>query len=102
MKTRGHFLNAYAGFDSQELRQICEDKEIHPDIEVDPRNNKSEYESSKYHYFNEELYKRRTVIEHANTSLVSFKSLLVRFETKAKNWVTFNLLAFAMRFLRKK
>lgn len=62
---KGLFLNADAGFDSQELRQICEDKEIHPNIDVNPRNNKSENQSTEYQYFDEELYKRRTVIEHA-------------------------------------
>lgn len=98
---KGLFLNADAGFDSQELRQICKDKEIHPNIDVNPRNNKSGNQSTEYQYFDEELYKRRTVIEHANAWMDSFKSLLVRFETKAKNWAAFILLAFVVQFLRK-
>lgn len=98
---KGLFLNADAGFDSQELRQICKDKEIHPNIDVNPRNNKSENQSTEYLYFDEKLYKRRTVIEHANAWMDSFKALLLRFETKAKNWVAFILLAFAVQFLRK-
>ena len=98
---KGLFLNADSGFDSQEFRQICKDKEIHPNIDINPRNNKSENQSTQYQYFDEELYKRRTVIEHANAWMDSFKALLLRFETKAKNWVAFILLAFAVRFLRK-
>jgi Transposase DDE domain len=98
---KGLFLNADAGFDSQELRQICKDKEIHPNIDVNPRNKKLENQSTEYLYFDEELYKRRTVIEHANAWMDSFKALLLRFETKAQNWVALILLAFAVRFLRK-
>lgn len=98
---KGLFLNADAGFDSQELRQICKDKEIQPNIDVNPRNKKSENQSTEYLYFDEELYKRRTVIEHANAWMDGFKALLLRFETKAQNWVAFILLAFAVRFLRK-
>jgi hypothetical protein len=41
------------------------------------------------------------VIEHANAWLDSFKTLLVRFESKAANWVAFHLIAFAVLFLRK-
>ena len=38
---KGLFLNADSGFDSQELRQICKDKEMHPNIDINSRNNKS-------------------------------------------------------------
>lgn len=88
-------------FDSRELRQICKDKEIHPNIESNSRNTKLENQSTEYLYFDEELYKRRNVIEHANAWMDSFKALLIRFETKATNWSAFILLAFAVRFLRK-
>lgn len=98
---KGLFLNADSGFDSQELRQICKDKEIHPNIESNSRNTKSENQSTEYLYFDEELYKRRNVIEHANAWMDSFKALLIRFETKTRNWSAFILLAFAVRFLRK-
>lgn len=98
---KGLFLNADAGFDSQELRQSCKDKEIHPNIDFNPRNKRTEKQSTLYVYFDEELYKRRKVIEHANAWMDSFKALLLRFETKAQNWVALILLAFAVRFLRK-
>ena len=98
---KGLFLNADSGFDSKELRQICKDKEIEANIDVNSRNNKTENQSTEYQYFDEELYKRRTVIEHANAWLDTFKALLVRFETKAINWVALTLLAFSVHFLRK-
>lgn len=97
----GLFLNADSGFDSKELRQICKDKEVEANIDVNSRNNKTENQSIEYQYFDEELYKRRTVIEHANAWMDSFKALLVRFETKAINWVALTLLAFSVRFLCK-
>ena len=98
---KGLFLNADAGFDSQELRQVCTDKEIEANIDINSRNNKTENQSDDYQYFDEELYKCRTIIEHANAWLDSFKALLVRFETKAINWVALTLLAFFVRLLRK-
>lgn len=98
---RGLFLNADAGFDSKELRQICKNKEIEPNIDVNSRNNKTQNQSTEYQYFDEELYKRRTFIEHANAWMDSFKALLIRFETKAINWIALTLLAFSVRFLRK-
>lgn len=96
---RGLFLNADAGFDSQELRKLCETKEIEANIAFNPRNTVAE--TDEYQYFDEELYKCRTVIEQANAWMDSFKALLVRFEKKATSWVALLLLAFSVRFLRK-
>lgn len=95
----GLFLNADAGFDSQELREICYQKGIFANIDFNPRNNANQ--NDNYVYFDEELYKKRTVIEQANAWLDSFKALLIRYETKAINWVAFNFIAFAVCFLRK-
>ena len=64
---RGLFLNADAGFDGKELRQICKDREIEANFDVNSWNNKTDNQSTEYQYFDEELYKRRTLIEHANT-----------------------------------
>ena len=80
---KGLFLNADAGFDSQEFREICEQKDIHTNIPTNPRNtNKMNDQTIKYQYFDEELYARRVVIEHANAWMDSFKALLIRFEKK--------------------
>ena len=99
---KGLFMNADSGFDSTELRQICKDKEIEANIDINTRNSKThENQSVEYQYFDEELYKRRTVIEHANAWMDSFKALLIRFETKAINWIALILLAFSVRLLLK-
>lgn len=95
---KGLFLNADAGFDSQALRNLCKGKEIEANIAPNSRNG---VQSDLYQYFDEELYKCRTVIEHANAWMDSFKALLVRFEKQVINWVALLLLAFSVRFLRK-
>ncbi|QHT65318.1 IS5 family transposase [Rhodocytophaga rosea] len=95
----GLFLNADAGFDCKELRKVCKDKHIEANIAFNSRNTGSQNE--QYQYFDEELYKCRKVIEHANAWMDSFKALLVRFEKKASSWLALLLIAFSVRFLRK-
>lgn len=95
------FLNADAGFDSQELRQVCKDNEIEANIDINFRNNKIQNQPTDYQYFDEELYKCRTVIELANAWLDSFNALLVRFETKAINRGYFNFIVIFCSFFAK-
>jgi hypothetical protein len=99
IEIKGLFLNADAGFDSQAFRDTCKNKEIEANIAANPRN--GTVQTVDYQYFDEELYKCRTVIEHANAWMDSFKALLVRFEKKAPTWVALLLLAFSVRFLHK-
>jgi transposase len=96
---KGVFLNADPGFDSQSLRKVCEQKQIQANIKTNPRN--SSEDNEEYRYFDQELYKRRVVIERANAWLDSFKALLVRFETLVSTWVAMHLLAFVVLFIRK-
>lgn len=98
---KGLFLNADSGFDSKEFRKICRQKAVEANIDTNSRNSKNELQNDNYQYFDEDLYKRRIVIERANAWLDSFKALLVRFETKAANWVALTLISFTVRFLRK-
>lgn len=96
---KGLFLNADSGFDAQNLRLACEKREIQANIALNPRSAPSQ--ASEWAYFDEELYKRRTVIEHGNAWLDSFKALLVRYETNVENWLSFHWLAFVVLFLRR-
>ena len=52
-------------------------------------------------YFGTALCRQRTAIERTNSWLDSFKTLLVRFETSAENWLAFHSLAFTVLLLRK-
>ena len=100
----GLFLNADPGFDSEGFRQACEKENIIPNIKQNLRNESSKeiqsYQRGK-HIFDEELYKNRSVIEHANAWIDGFKALLVRFEFSVKNWMSLHFMAFSVIFLRK-
>lgn len=98
IEQEGLFLNADAGFDSQAFRSLCSEMKIEANVAFNPRNGAG---NGEYVYFDEELFKNRTVIEHANAWLDGFKALLIRFETKAQHWLDLHLLAFTVLFIRK-
>lgn len=99
IELNGVFLNADAGFDAEVVYEICEQKGMEANIDENKRNTKQEQEA--YRYFDEELYKRRFVIERTNAWIDGFKALLVRFEVKVKTWIALHLMAFAILLLRK-
>ena len=96
---KGLFLNADSGFDAQNLRLACARRDIQANIAANPRS--AAPLVTEWTYFDEELYKRRPVIEHAHAWLDSFKTLLVRYETNVENWLSFHWLAFVVLFLRR-
>ena len=49
----------------------------------------------------EELYKERFAVERTNAWIDAFKSLLVRFETTTRNWMSLHYIAFSIILLRK-
>jgi transposase len=95
---KGIFLNADAGFDAQELRELCSEKEIEANLADNPRNGTL---SETYQHFDEQLYKERYVIERTNAWLDSFKTLLVRFEKNINNWMAQHFMAFSVLLLKK-
>lgn len=96
---KGVFLNVDPGFDCQQLQQICTEHDIELNAKQNKRNNKEQDE--EYRYFDEELYKRRTKIEHANAWMDAFKALLIRYETKIVTWMALQWLALITMFCRK-
>lgn len=96
----GVFLNADAGFDAEQLRARCTEKEIQANIEWNKRNEKQPKED--YVYFDEELYKQRYVIERTNAWLDGFKTLLVRYEGNISTWMAAHFMAFVIIFLKTK
>jgi transposase len=95
----GVFMNADSGFDAEVLQEKCADVGIEANIYQNVRNKQEGCD--EYRYFDEELYKRRYVIERMNAWLDSFKALLVRFETRVKNWMALHFLAFTVWMCRK-
>lgn len=94
----GLFLNADAGFDSAEFREICFKHGVIPNFCLNPRNGRV---SDREDYFDDKLYKHRTVVEHLFAWMDAYKALLVRFETTARNWFSLQMLAFLVIFARK-
>jgi len=94
--TNGLFLNADAGFDTEDFRTYCCQHEIVGNIAQNPRNGDAEE-----HLFDDLLYEYRFVIERTNAWLDAFKAILVRFETNAIHWKALNLIAFCVILLRQ-
>ncbi|WPV70679.1 transposase [Chitinophaga sp. LS1] len=95
----GIFVNADPGFDSEDLKQVCIDYEIELNVKPNLRNQKKQ--SDEYRYFDDQLYKRRTKIEHANAWMDAFKALLVRYEKIVETWMALQWLALITLFCRK-
>lgn len=97
---RGVFMNADAGFDAEDLRNVCTEKEIEANIAENKRNEKELREQSVY--FDGQLYKQRYVIERTNAWLDGFKTLLVRYEVKINTWMAAHFMAFVIILLKTK
>ncbi|MCG8407917.1 MAG: IS5 family transposase [Phycisphaerales bacterium] len=96
---KGLFMNADAGFDSQCFRNFCGLKEIIPNFDLNKRNAKDPDQND--YFFDNQLYKERFAVERTNAWLDGFKNLIIRYETKAVNWLGLHYLAFSIILLRK-
>lgn len=94
----GLFINADAAFDSAEFRECCSSIEMIANVPENPRNNQ---QKDSDQYFDELLYRRRSVAEHSFAWMDSCKALLIRFETLAETWRAMNILGMIRLFLRR-
>lgn len=97
IKTNGLFLNADAGFDSEEFRKICFTKDIIANIDFNKRNSK---DTDNQPLLDDLLYQERFSVERTNAWIDAFKALLVRFETKSQTWMSLHHLAFSLILIR--
>jgi transposase len=95
----GIFMNADAGFDSRNLRTLCEKFGIIPNFDFQKRNAKNPDQND--YYFDSQLYKERFAVERTNAWIDGFKSLLIRYETNARHWLGLHYLAFSCILLRR-
>jgi len=95
----GLFLNADSGFDVMDFRQLCEEKDIFHNIDINKRRNKKQLD--REYMLDNELYRERFSVEQLNAWVDGFKTLRVRYETKSSNWMALHCLAFAIIFIRK-
>ncbi len=97
----GLFINADAGFDSQQFRHLCSAYDIQLNCQTNSRNSKPDaMTDSFYPAVDPLLYKNRFVIERSNAWLDAFKNLLVRFDRKSQHWLQWHYLAFLVMLLR--
>ena len=97
IEINGLFLNADAGFDSEGFRTLCLANDIIANIDFNKRNSKS---TDNQPLLDDELYKERFSVERTNAWIDAFKALLIRFETKASNWMSLHYLAFSLILIR--
>ena len=97
ISVEGLFLNADAGFDAEDLRNICGLKGINANICFNRRNGNGDRDE----YFDKDLYDKRFAIERTNAWMDSYRSLLNRFDTTTESWKGFNYLAFIVIALKK-
>jgi len=97
ISVKGLFINADAGFDSENLLSVCEQKEIIANIACNKRNSSEDSDR----LLDEKLYKERYSIERTNAWMDSYRSVLNRFDTTLTSWIGFNFLAF-ITIARKK
>jgi len=87
----GLFLKADAGFDTTEFWENCYKNDIIDNIKHNKKNAKNDTS-----LLDDELYKKRFVIERTNAWLDGFKATIVRFETKSLHWKYLNTIAFCV------
>jgi len=97
ISTDGLFLNADAGFDSDNLRIICEKEGIICNIDENKRNSNNDRDVLVDH----ELYKLRYSIERTNAWMDSYRSILNRFDTTVSSWTGWNYISFMVIALKK-
>jgi len=98
IRIKGLFMNADAGFDSKELRELCDKLEIIPNIAINNRNGKSNYDTK---ILDDLLYAERYSIERTNAWIDSFRTLLNRFDFTLSSWSSFNFIGFIVLLLKK-
>lgn len=96
----GLFLNADAGFDSSRFRDFLNTKGIIDNIDNNKRSKKG-IDAGSY-FVDDELYKERFAVERTNAWLDGFKSIIIRYETKARNWLALQYIASAVILTRIK
>lgn len=86
----GLFLNADAGFDCQELRDISEQKGICLNVPENKRNRKKDRDLD--YCLDELMYENRYVVERANAWMDSNRSFIIRYDTSLKSWMAWHFI----------
>ena len=97
LSVSGLFLNADAGFDTEQFRRGCHEHEVFPKrcIQQTPRN------ATRGKFLDELLYKQRYCIERTSAWMDSYRNVLNRFDKTLSSWKAWNYIAFILILLKK-
>lgn len=96
---QGSYFNADSAFDTQEVRKLCFNHKLLPNIPENKRNRKLAKPGPK-RMFNQDVYKGRFVAERSFAWIDKFRALLVRYERRDIYFLSAHYIAFAMINLR--
>ena len=97
LSVSGLFLNADAGFDTEQFRRGCHEHEVFPNVAFNKRRGKQREEE----FLDELLYEQRYTIERTNAWMDSYRSVLNRFDTTLSSWKAWNYITFILILLKK-
>ncbi|EFC68160.1 putative transposase, IS4 family [Prevotella sp. oral taxon 317 str. F0108] len=86
LSVSGLFLNADAGFDTEQFRWGCHEHEVFPNVAFNKRRGKQGEEE----LLDELLYKQSYCIERTNAWMDSYRNVLNRFDTPLASWKAWN------------
>ena len=96
----GIFMNAGAGFDSENFKKNCDSKGIELNVKENPRGKKSAKPTTPF--FDDQLYnENRYKIERTNAWMDAYKGILIRFEKLTITWWNMLWLSVIAIFLKK-
>ncbi len=95
----GAYLNADMAFDTRDVRKVCFNHHVIPNIPENPRNRQSTKRGRK-RLFNEEVYRNRFTAERTFAWVDKYKRLLIRFERYDACFLGAHYIAFTMINLR--
>ena len=89
------YFNADTAFDSREMRKICFNHLVIPNIKFNPRNRKNPNRGRK-RLFNPSIYQHRFTVERTFAWLDNFRTLATRYERRLTFWLGFHFIAFSL------
>lgn len=98
IEVAGLFLNADAGFDSKNFRQLCKHHDIVLNAPINKRNRNNINELN--YYFDETMYENRYVVERTNAWLDANRSFIIRYDTTQTSWIAWHFIACIKHWLK--
>lgn len=99
LKLKGSFFNADSAFDTRAARKVCFNHGLIPNMAANTRNRITPKRGRK-RLFNPEVYKKRFASERTFAWIDKFRSLRLRDDRKAANFLGAHHIAFALINLR--